>query len=121
MSNLKKSLTSSILELWRLLEKKRKVEFWIVLILMIVSSIVEIASIGLVVPFLAILTEPEAAFNHQYMQPFVKQFAITAPDQIVLPLALVFIFSVLMSSLIRTLLLFLSTRLSFVAGSNLLI
>ena len=113
------TISSHIYELWRYLSHRRKVQFNFVLVLMIASSIVEIASIGLVIPFLAILIEPEVAFNHEYIQPLVNRFNIVSPDHIVLPLTAIFILSVFVSAAVRILLLYLSTRLSFSTGSDL--
>ena len=112
------TISSYIYELWRYLDHRSKVQVFLVLILMIVSSIVEIASIGLVVPFLAFLIEPEVAFNHAYMQPVLNRFNIESSDHMILPLTAIFILSVFASSAIRILLLYLSTKLSYDTGSD---
>ena len=112
------TISSYIYELWCYLDHRSKVQVFLVLILMIVSSIVEIASIGLVVPFLAFLIEPEVAFNHAYMQPVLNRFNIESSDHMILPLTAIFILSVFASSAIRILLLYLSTKLSYDTGSD---
>jgi ATP-binding cassette subfamily B protein len=85
---------------------------------MIIVSLLEIISIGLVVPFMGALTSPEIIFNSSYADQFLEVLGIEQPEEILLPLTIVFVSSSLISGLFRVLLLFLSTRLSFAAGAD---
>ena len=97
-------------KLWNHLSKRRQKQLWLILILMVLSSFLEIVSIGAIIPFLGILTAPEHIFQHQLMQPLVLFFGLTSPNQLTLPLTIVFIMSVLFANAIRLALLFTSTR-----------
>ena len=58
---------STVKELWGYLSPKRKKQFFALLSLMIVVSFSEFVSIGLVIPFLAAMTNPEVVFNNNYV------------------------------------------------------
>ena len=108
-----------IRELWRHLTKRRRKQFWLLLVLMIVAAIMEIASISAVVPFLGALTSPEEIYQHHLTQPLIQVLEITAPDQLLLPLTIIFIMATLIAATIRLLLLYASTRLSYATGADL--
>ena len=106
-------------KLWNHLSKRRHKQFWLLLILMILASLSEIVSIGSVFPFLGVLTAPEQVYQHQLMQPLVQILELTEPNQLILPLTVVFILAVLMSGIVRLILLYVMIRLSFAMGADL--
>jgi ATP-binding cassette, subfamily B, bacterial PglK len=108
-----------IKQLWQHLTKRRKKQFWLLLILMIVTSIMEIISIGSVVPFLGALTSPEQIYQHHLAQPLIQILEITEPSQLLLPLTIIFILAALSAAIVRLLLLYVSTRLSYATGADL--
>jgi ATP-binding cassette, subfamily B, bacterial PglK len=105
--------------LWRHLSKRRQKQFWLLLILMIIASLSEIVSVGAVLPFLGVLTAPEQLYQHSLMQPIIQILGLTDPGQLILPLTIFFIVSVLLAGVIRLTLLYVMTRLSFAAGADL--
>ena len=107
-----------IIDLLKILSKRRKSQYMLLLFLMTLSSIAEMISIGAVLPFLAAITAPEDVFNYQPIKPIIHFFEITKPNQIIFPFTVVFIIVVLFASAIRLTLLFFITRLSFATGSD---
>jgi ATP-binding cassette subfamily B protein len=87
--------------------------------LMILASFAEIVSIGAVLPFLAVLAAPSRIFEHPAAQPFIQTLALTGPEQLLLPLTIIFGLAALMAGAMRLLLLWVSTRLSFATGADL--
>jgi len=108
----------SIKKLWNHFSKLRKKQFSLLLILMLLSSIVEVISIGAVFPFLAALTNPDLIYYHPIVQPLVYKLGFTQPDQIILPFTVIFITAVVFSALVRLTLLYSVTRLSYAAGAD---
>ncbi len=108
-----------IKKLWQHLTKQRRKQFLLLLILMIVTSIMEIVSIGAVVPFLGALTSPEQIYQHHLAQPLIQILEITNPNQLLLPLTIIFVVVTLVAAIVRLLLLYVSTRLSYAAGADL--
>jgi ATP-binding cassette, subfamily B, bacterial PglK len=90
-----------------------------VLILMIIASLTEIISVGAVLPFLGILTAPEQVYQHQLMQPIIQILGLTKPDQLILPLTILFIAAAILAGVIRLVLLYSMTRFSFSVGADL--
>jgi len=91
--------------LWRHMSPRRRGQFGLLLVLMILASFAEVLSIGAVLPFLAILTDPTRVFVHPISQPVVKLLEITDPQQLLLPLTVAFGVAVLIAAALRLLLL----------------
>jgi ATP-binding cassette, subfamily B, bacterial PglK len=114
-----KKNNSQLLALWGHLSTRRQKQFYLLLILMIIAALSEVVSIGAILPFIGILTTPDQVYQHQLIQPVVKYFDLTSPNQLMLPLTITFILSALFAGVIRLLLLYATTRLSFAAGADL--
>lgn len=105
--------------LWHQVSSRRKAQFGLLLILMIIASFAEIFSIGAVLPFLSILTVPEKIFGHPVAQPFIRTFGMKSASQLLLPFTLVFGLAAIISGTLRLFLLWASTRLSYATGADL--
>ena len=105
--------------LWKTFSTRRKFQFYGLLILSTIASFSEIISIGLVVPYLGILTSPDIFFENIAIQPLIIFFEIKTPNQLILPLTIIFIIAVLMSGLMRMILLWFQTRMSHIIGADL--
>lgn len=105
--------------LWHHITMRRRGQFGILLVLMVLASFAEILSIGAVLPFLGVLTAPDRIYSLPLAQPFIKVAGITSPEQLLLPLTLAFGLAALMAGVMRLLLLWASTRLSFATGADL--
>jgi len=110
---------SQLIALWQHLTSRRKKQFYLMLALMIIASLTEIISVGAVLPFLGILTAPEQLYLHPLMQPLIQLLALNEPNQLILPLTLLFIVAALLAGIIRLLLLYSITRLSYATGADL--
>ena len=106
-------------KLWSILSKRRHKQFYLILILMILSSLAEVVSIGAVIPFLGVFSSPDLVYQHSIMQPINHMLAITEPEQLLLPITVFFIIAVLISTSIRLVLLYVMTRFSYAAGADL--
>jgi ATP-binding cassette, subfamily B, bacterial PglK len=115
----KKELISLLIDLWLHLNRRRQLQFIALLGLMIVSTFFEIVSLGMVMPFLAVLTEPEKAFSYSLIANLAKAQGIYSANQLVLPLTVSFAASALIAGIFRILLLWVSTKLAFAGGADL--
>lgn len=89
------------------------------ILLMILASFAEVASIGAVLPFLGALAAPEWVFNHPFAQPFVRALDLAEPRQLLLPLTIIFSATAIVSGATRLILLWAQTRLSHAVGADL--
>ncbi len=113
------SITTLLKRLWHHISPRRRGQFGLLLVLMLLASFAEILSIGSVLPFLAVLTAPDRVFEHAAAQPIIQAMGLKMPVQLLLPLTIVFGAAALIAGAMRLLLLWASTRLSFATGSDL--
>lgn len=106
-------------QLWHHLSGRRRVQFGLLLVLVIVASLTEVLSIGAVLPFLGVLTAPDLVFDHPIAQPFIHALRISSATQLLLPLTIAFAAAALLAGGIRLLLLWASMRLSYATGADL--
>ena len=112
-------LRSSLIELWNHLTNHRKKQFFMLIILMFVASTLEVVSVGAILPFLGVLTAPDQVFQHHLMQPLINILELSTPNQLILPLTILFISAAILAGTIRLLLLYVVTRLSYATGADL--
>jgi ABC-type bacteriocin/lantibiotic exporter with double-glycine peptidase domain len=105
--------------LWSQFEPRSRVQLKLLLVLMVIASFAEVLSIGAALPFLAVLTSPEKLFEHAAAQFLIQALGVTTPSQLLLPLTIFFGAAALFAGIIRLLLLWSSTRLSFAIGADL--
>jgi ATP-binding cassette, subfamily B, bacterial PglK len=105
--------------LWQHLAFRRRCQFGFLLLLMLLASLAEMLSIGAVLPFLAVLSDPGRIYEHPAAQSFIQALGIVSADQLLLPFTLAFGLAALFAGVVRLLLLWASTRLSFATGADL--
>lgn len=88
-------------------------------IIMIFATFSEAVSIGVLIPFVGVLTEPERVFNLKFLQPFFEPLNITGPEQLIIPLTITFSVAIILSSVLRLLLIWAQNRLSYAIGTDL--
>ena len=114
-----RSIFNLLTRLFNFVDKKRKVQGTILLLLTLLGSIAEIVSLGAVVPFISVLVEPDKIFYSEYMSGFIAYFQINSPSELILPLTVAFCMAALFAGSIRLLLLWVSIRLSNATGADL--
>ena len=105
-------------KLWSHIDKKKKIKFLILLIIMVLASIAEVISIGAIIPFLGVMTAPESLIESDYIKPILSLFQITEPNSLLGFFTIIFIIAALFSGTMRLLLLWFQTRLSHSVGAS---
>jgi ABC-type multidrug transport system fused ATPase/permease subunit len=105
--------------LWHHVSPRRRGQFGLLLVLMVLASLAEILSIGAVLPFLAVLTVPDRIFAHPAAQPFIQLAGLTSADQLLLPLTITFGLAALGAGAMRLMLAWASIRIAFATGADL--
>ena len=105
--------------IWNYLPKRRRKQFWFLLVLMIVASFAEVISLGALLPFLAVITSPEKLYTQDWIQPLIEILGLTQPAHLVLPITIIFVSAALLAGTIRLLLLYVMTRISYATGADL--
>lgn len=113
------SLIQLFKRLWIHIHKKRKVQFLLLLLLTLVTSVAEVVSLGAVLPFIGILTQPEKVLTSPWLQDFINLLNIKSGDELILPLTIAFGIAAIVAGGLRLLLLWVSIRLSNATGADL--
>lgn len=113
------SVVQLLYRLWQHVTLRRRFQFTLLFITMILTSFAEVLSLGAVLPFLSALTMPEKIYEHPQAQFFIDILGITSPGQLVLPLTIVFSVAALCAGGMRLFMTWISTRLSFATVADL--
>jgi len=101
------------------LGRRRLFQLAILLLVSLASGLAEIVSLGSVLPFLAVLTNPQELWQRPTIQSLALQMGYSNGQQLVLPAAVCFAGAALLAALIRLLSLWLNGRLASAIGSDL--
>ena len=105
--------------LWHRISSRRRKQFVLLLGLTVLSSLAEMVSLGVVLPFIGILTQPDKVFASPLLAGFVSALGITTGAELVLPLTIGFAAAALIAGGTRFLLLWVSIRLGNATGADL--
>lgn len=104
--------------LWLHLSRRRQQQLQLLLCLMMVNAWLELVSLGAVLPFLGVLVSPERVFDNQAISSIASNFGLTSPNQLILPITVIFVLAAVLAGVTRMLVLWLSTRLAFASGAD---
>jgi ATP-binding cassette subfamily B protein len=85
---------------------------------MVICAISEVLSIGALLPFLSVLTEPNLILNNPFLKPIVEALNVKSSDQLILLFTLLFCIAIALSGMLRLLLLFTSSKITFAIGGD---
>lgn len=97
----------------------RRKQLGLLFILVLVTSLTEVVTIGAILPFLAVLAEPETVFKHELAQPFIQVLGLTEPQELILPITIAFAFAAVISGIMRIAMLWGQARLGHTIGADL--
>jgi ATP-binding cassette, subfamily B, bacterial PglK len=112
-------LANLLSSLWSHLSVRRRRQFRLLTVLMLLSAFAEVISVSAVLPFLGVLLQPERVFKYRIIARAAHAWGITSGDQLVLPMTLAFAIAALVAGAIRTLMLWVNTRLAYASGADL--
>ena len=96
----------------------RRLKLFFLILLMVFSSLADVLSISAILPFLAVLTSPDVLMQNETISSFFLYFGYANANDLITPLTLVFLISVVLSSILRIAQLVLNTNMAFAAGSE---
>ena len=113
------SIYNLLKRLWHFISPRRRVQFSLLLVLMVLTSFAEIFSLGAVLSFLGVLTSPDTVYNQPFLRPLFSFFEIASPEELLLPVTVVFMLAALLAGGMRFFQLWANTRLSVATGADL--
>lgn len=121
MSNEAKQLNiiSMLKDLYHHFTIHRKFQLFYLILLMIVTTFTEVVTIGAVLPFIAILTNPDKLLLHPYLKEFKVYFSIQNVNDLILSITVLFVLIVIISAFLRIVLAWCTSRITAAIGSEL--
>lgn len=112
------SFLKLLARLWYHLGRRR---YWFIFLvgLILLSAFAEVMTLGAILPFIAVLAAPEKALQYPGVAEFARALDITTSDQLVMPLTATFCIAAVIAGLMRIIVMWLSTRLTFASGADL--
>ena len=111
------NLFSSLIHLFSHVSRRRRWQLGGLLVLMLVGAIAEMATLGAVVPFLALLIEPDLISTYPLIQMIFSWVGGT-PNNFALSASILFAVIGVVAGLVRMLLMWASLRISFGLGAD---
>lgn len=105
--------------IWFHLSQRRRIQLCLLVFVMLISGAAELLSLGVVMPFLTVLSDPESLWNQPLVQVFIAHLGYTHPRQLVIPITIAFALAALFAAILRLFNLWFSGRLSAAIGSDL--
>lgn len=113
------STRTLLLGLWSHLSRRRRTQLGLLLVVMLASGAAELLSLGAVLPFLAVLSNPERLWQQPLVHALASRVGFTQASQLLLPATLAFAAAAVLAALIRVVNLWLNGRLAAAVGSDL--
>jgi len=113
------STFSLLCKIWGHVSRRRRLQLALLLLVMLASGLAELVSLGAVLPFLAVLSNPQQLWQQPLIQGLALRIGYSQPQQLVLPATAVFALAAVLAALIRLLNLWLNGRLAAAVGSDL--
>lgn len=113
------STRTLLLGIWDNLRPQRRLQLALLLLVMLASGGAELVSLGTVLPFLAVLSEPELLWQQPLVQELAGRMGFTEANDLILPATVVFAAAAVLAALIRLTNLWLNGRLAAAVGSDL--
>jgi len=111
--------SSDMRQLYRFLSRARKKQILSIILLSFIAAFAEIASIGALVPFIGVITNPDMVMSNETIIVILHSIGVTTASEMIPFFAFTFSLIVIVSGLIRYTLLWLQTRFSFAVGGDL--
>ena len=86
---------------------------------MLASGVAELVTLGTVLPFIALLSDPQRLWKYQVVQELSIRFGFSSANQLLLPVTLLFASAAILAACIRLANLWFNGRLAAAAGSDL--
>lgn len=112
------STTKLLIGLWKRLAKSRQRQLVLVFCLMLASAFAEVVSLGAVLPFIGVLTAPEKVLKYPSLERFVEELGIQTPQELVLPVVIIFMVTSILAGILRLTLLWATAKLSNAIGAD---
>jgi ABC-type multidrug transport system fused ATPase/permease subunit len=112
------NIISSFKKIWDYFNRRKKIQFSVLLLLMVFCSFLEAFSISAVFPMMNVFTNPEKLYINPNLKTFINLFDVKSPKELIFYFILIFISLIFLSAILRVLLLWAQLRLGFSTSAS---
>lgn len=114
-----RSIVKMLNTLWHCLPPRRHWQFKLLVVLTVLSAVSEVVSLGAVIPFIAVITQPEKIMEYSVVSYLADVLGITASTELVLPLSVAFGMAAVLAGALRLSLVWCTIRVGNGCGADL--
>ena len=116
---LNENVTNLLAKLWKRFTKKRKKQLGLLLIITLISALAEVMTLGVMFPFIGVITNPDKVFEYPILGNLIKYLNIESKKDLIFFITCSFAGLAFTAGLIRIIVLWITTRLAFSSGAEL--
>tara|TARA_B100000212_G_C27375983_1_gene534738 strand:- start:346 stop:2142 length:1797 start_codon:yes stop_codon:yes gene_type:complete len=113
------SLINSLKNLWNNFTVKRKSQLVLITLATFITAILDLISIGSIMPFISVIMDSEATFNNPSFNKYFKFYGYSSGDEIILPITYFFIFINIIAAIIKIIIFWFQNKISVLCGNDL--
>ena len=118
-SNNNLSLMNSLRSLWNNFSIKRKFQLISITFATFLTAILDLISIGSIMPFISVIMDSESTFNDPSFNKYFTYFGYTSGQDIILPLTYFFILINVIAAVIKIIIFWFQNKISVLCGNDL--
>ncbi|QNI52866.1 ABC transporter type 1/ ATPase component [Synechococcus sp. BIOS-E4-1] len=108
-----------LLSIWGHLSSRRRIQLTLLLVVMLASGVAELVSLGAVLPFLAVISDPQRLWQNTQVQEFAPRVGLTESSQLLVPAIIAFAMAAVLAAFVRLVNVWLNGRLAAAIGADL--
>ena len=108
-----------LIGIWSHISRHRRIQVSLLLLVMFASGAAELVSLGSILPFLAVVSDPARLWQQPLVQDLSSRIGYTQPNELVFPVTIVFSIAVVLAALVRLANIWLNCRMAAAVGSDL--
>ncbi|MDC1443546.1 ABC transporter ATP-binding protein/permease [Gammaproteobacteria bacterium] len=112
-------LLSSIKSLWLNFSRKRKTQLILITLATFITAILDLVSIGSIMPFISVIMDSEQTFNNPNFNQLFLSLGYSSGVEIILPLTIFFIGINVLTAIIKIVIFWFQNKISVLCGNDL--
>ena len=116
--NTNSSINFILKNLWINISPTKRKRLFVIFVFSILVSLFEVITIGSIIPYFGVLTNPDLIFNHELTKPFIKLLDLKFSYQLLFPITLFFCFVITLATISRIFLIIIQTRTGHHIGAD---
>lgn len=113
------SLINSLKSLWNHFTVKRKYQLALITLATFITAILDLISIGTIMPFISVIMDSEATFNNPSFNEYFINYGYSSGEEIILPITYFFILINIIAAIIKVIIFWFQNKISVLCGNDL--